>query len=620
MSPGSKSEEEEKQPPARLKVATASPGTMAKTAAFTSPFAMFTTPSARSKFKSYDFGSESEASAKSTAGRRLGIVAPSYGGDDSSVDTTESERIGIIRPDYTIPAGEIPISPLDLVLRKQKGGSPTPNLVNDSDDESADARNWDLNLVPPEPKLGVASDIEDGFEQPDDGLSRFVHQDTSQGHYLVGSEKLNTPVEGMRYSLVEGKKGMPKDHRRLARGKSGKVPTKPNLTKSINTPLQAMPESTSFKVFMLLIQPKSKIFELIQVMYSPLNTTVGDLLRMIPENSTEPALGKQEYIGLCRPKDSAEITDMSLMASGHHPGADCAKITLGEILVAIPSGYNGEVCSIISVPILNNPKIARLLKRSDPLAPKRRKSKRKSKSRSSAPIIPVKAAAPESLLGAEAKDGGSDIDNDELLPPPATPSSMNAFLLQGAAAAALAAGPPDEVRKNDSFESYDDRKRPASPQVSTPRDISITQVQVTERMMEQSLSSATSFEDSLYDNSLAFQPRTKRIPRRGRRRQRRTKRKQYAFRMAAASLSFMIGRFLMDPDVDFETSDAMDQAMGFLGLFQTLILFLGLCKVQKKMQDKDSSIPDMSKQLSTTSIGSQLKTPPPKLTPVTATG
>ncbi|KAL3914907.1 MAG: hypothetical protein SGILL_005891, partial [Bacillariaceae sp.] len=144
-------------------------------------------------------------------------------------------------------------------------------------------------------------------------------------------------------------------------------------------------DPSSYKIFLLLLQPKLKTFELIQLIYSPNDTTIGNIIEMIPENATEPALGNQVYCGVCRPKTQEEISDMDLLASESHSGVVSAKITLGEILVAIPHGYTGADVSVLAKQILANPKIVKLLKRADPLAPKksRRSSRRHRSSRRS---------------------------------------------------------------------------------------------------------------------------------------------------------------------------------------------------------------------------------------------
>lgn len=171
-----------------------------------------------------------------------------------------------------------------------------------------------------------------------------------------------------------------KEAHAMALQKSPNSGKKPKLTSSKIIPKQ---DPNAFKIFLLLLQPTSKIFELIQLFYSPYDATVGNLLQMIPKNATEKALGSQTYIGLCRPKTQEELLDLQELASEVRPGVDSAKITLGEILVAIPEGFTGPDVAALSKQILANPKIVKLLRRADPLAPKKRKSSRRHRHRSS---------------------------------------------------------------------------------------------------------------------------------------------------------------------------------------------------------------------------------------------
>lgn len=309
---------------------------------------------------------------------RLGISRPSYGNDDASTKaSTTSHRIGIVRPNYDTPAQLL--SPLELF--QQTTTPSAPNLVRSDTSESSSDNLWQLKstrrdfvpdqLPPPEEE-----------EQPTDNVDRFVHKQTSEGHYLVNSQPLDSPMDGMKYSLTNGKKTMSALMRRVTTSKE--IKTRPNIISSSISSTSAKSADTllldePFKVFLLLIQPKSKIFEIIQVFYSPSRTTVRNVLEMIPGNATEPALGMQEYIGLCRPKDGNHI-DIDLMASctrSDDDDKDCARITRGEMLVAIPTGFTGSLCAQISKPILDNPKVKKLMERSDPLAPKRRQKKKK---------------------------------------------------------------------------------------------------------------------------------------------------------------------------------------------------------------------------------------------------
>jgi len=127
------------------------------------------------------------------------------------------------------------------------------------------------------------------------------------------------------------------------------------------------------KIFVLLLQPRMRLFELVQLVYYPSVATIGDLVDLIPSNATEQLLGNQAYVGLCRPNAeggaaASIMTDLDLTASGAVDGGS-ANIYRGEILVAIPEGYSGEQCQRYAKPILANQEFSKLLARSDPLAP-----------------------------------------------------------------------------------------------------------------------------------------------------------------------------------------------------------------------------------------------------------
>lgn len=131
------------------------------------------------------------------------------------------------------------------------------------------------------------------------------------------------------------------------------------------------------KIFVLLLQPRMRLFELVQLVYYPSVATIGDLVDLIPNNATEQLLGHQAYVGLCRPNSEGSaasiLTDLDLMASGAVDGGS-ANIYRGEILVAIPEGYSGEQCQRYAKPILANQEFSKLLARSDPLAPNTEKN------------------------------------------------------------------------------------------------------------------------------------------------------------------------------------------------------------------------------------------------------
>jgi hypothetical protein len=551
------------------------PGVMAKTAAFTSPLALFQRESSR-KTKSYDFADDSETEG-SIVSQRLGISRPAYGvsDDDTSID---SHRIGISRPSYEVPEGDIPISPLNLYLEK-KNSSPTPTLVEIEDDESeAMDVPWNFNLMQSSPLLEPHHEhVDEEKEEIDDGYDRIVHKHTSEGHYLLNSAPLDAPMEGMRYSLTHGKNAM-SSYMRAASDSRLTPRTRPLMSRTMSAPIPPpSDDSAVFKIFLLLIQPKSKIFELIQVIYAPSKTTIGGILEMIPANATEPALGSQAYAGLCRPKDGNEITEINQMASSHNSEAECAKICLGEILVAIPVGYSGEQCATISKPILTNPKIVKLLKKSDPLAPKRRKSsssiRRNSSRRARDGISVVETVKEEEEeFSVESKDRRVEMKR----------AIEHAALAAAAANAEVSSDSAiNRETKNDQSDSdfpvEDDRRGKPIASIDVPLPLKRADSNA-EDMMDRSLSSLPSQSDSIR-SSLTFQSHSKRIPRKTtRRRHRRNKRKTYMLRMAAAALVFMVGRFVTDVE---HGENPMEAALGLLGLLQGLIIFLGLVKMQK---------------------------------------
>ena len=372
----------------QLQYGVATPGTMATTASkspsfMSSPFGMFASFALSSSRALFDPAPESTDPAPASkkpapeGDYGLGISAPTYGSDNDSVTSTSSNRIGIQRTDYQIPDGDIPLSPLDPFFKKKSVKKQKNDGGNDSDD-GQDL--WQLKLQQQANNMHADVILEDGPLEPDDSVKRLLHKQTSEGHYLVNSRPLDAPMEGLKYSLTDGKSAMRPLHRMASDSRVTRQKTRPNVTRSASAPINTEEEgAASFKIFMLLVAPRSKIFEIIQVFYSPLQTTVYNLLERIPDNATEPALGSQEYTGLCRLDGKALELDM--MASASSPESECAKIIQGEILVATPKGYSAHFCSQIAKPILSNPKVTKLLNKSDPLAPSKKKKKKRKSSR-----------------------------------------------------------------------------------------------------------------------------------------------------------------------------------------------------------------------------------------------
>jgi hypothetical protein len=139
--------------------------------------------------------------------------------------------------------------------------------------------------------------------------------------------------------------------------------------RSIRFDPSARSQKSNFKIYLLLLHPATKIFELIQLYFDPTTTTVRDVLLMIPANATETALGTQEYTGFCRPnakeEEDKEISDFGLLIQNHDNMKLSAQIVRGEVLVAIPVKYTCKHVASLSQQILVNPRICRLLDKQD---------------------------------------------------------------------------------------------------------------------------------------------------------------------------------------------------------------------------------------------------------------
>jgi hypothetical protein len=390
----------------------ATPGTIATTAAsvdLSSPFGLFVSFAALRAFETKDDDEEPEQKVET---EHLGITRPSYGPQHDEESTGSNDRIGIETADYSVPEGDLPLSPIDPFF-KMKKKKPAVSKKNDSVDED---EFWRLGLgqqqrhdpdtcMAPQPDLPVV---------PEDGVDRFIHQQTAEGHYLVNSRPLVPLMSRMKYSLTEGNDAMPLLMRQASDPKLFTPKTRPNIVFTHGAPsVTGSPtDGASFKVFMFLIQPKSKIFEIIQLFYAPSETLVGDLLDMIPANATEPALGMQEYIGLCRPKGNGDRIDLDMLASGSNGRTECAKIIRGEILVAIPTGCSGPMCAKLAQPLLTNPKVQKLLMRSDPLAPGKKKHRSSSRRYKSITVDGVNEGA--NPYSPNKKENGRDKEHDLL--------------------------------------------------------------------------------------------------------------------------------------------------------------------------------------------------------------
>lgn len=142
------------------------------------------------------------------------------------------------------------------------------------------------------------------------------------------------------------------------------------IGKAIPAPLAR--GSTPIPFFMLLLDPKSRIFELIEIDDAPLSSSVGDILRLIPAKCTDARLLQMRYVGLCRPSDRVEFIDLRSPAFQKNENflTDVARqeqqqqcILENDLLVAMLDGSSGFQMCKISKPILKNDKFRDMIRR-----------------------------------------------------------------------------------------------------------------------------------------------------------------------------------------------------------------------------------------------------------------
>ena len=185
------------------------------------------------------------------------------------------------------------------------------------------------------------------------------------------------------------------------------------------------------RIFIFLLDPTKKLFECVRLEVFAdigINATVGDILDLIPRKATEPALVAQSLVGLCRRTDGGGTASTTILTNRNQRAAEC--INNGELLIAIPAGFTAVRCqSLVDRILKQQPKIRKLLQRTDPLAPRKSKPSKGSSASGGGSNVRSKASSRSSRttggvtgLGLEAIEEGEneskstmsrDDENDE---------------------------------------------------------------------------------------------------------------------------------------------------------------------------------------------------------------
>ena len=101
------------------------------------------------------------------------------------------------------------------------------------------------------------------------------------------------------------------------------------------------------QVVLLLMDPSSRRFELLQLEFDTNKALVSDVLRQIKGSATEKTLRDMNYAGVCDSSGMEMIASMKL--SRFCEGND--------VVMAMPSGMTGKQTAKLATPILGDPKV-----------------------------------------------------------------------------------------------------------------------------------------------------------------------------------------------------------------------------------------------------------------------
>mmetsp|Transcript_23302 Transcript_23302/g.35953 ORF Transcript_23302/g.35953 Transcript_23302/m.35953 type:complete len:456 (-) Transcript_23302:467-1834(-) len=124
--------------------------------------------------------------------------------------------------------------------------------------------------------------------------------------------------------------------------------TKPSVATGVKTS----------QILLLIMDPASRRFEVLQLDLDMEQAIVSDLLHQISESATDSVLQNVAYCGVCRPYSDTSLDASSwLQASG---------IQDDDVLIAIPRGMDLNRVHTLAEPILIDPHVASVLKLPSP--------------------------------------------------------------------------------------------------------------------------------------------------------------------------------------------------------------------------------------------------------------
>lgn len=293
--------------------------------------------------------------------------------------TTSNSRIGISRPSYSPSCVENDVS---HILNSRT--TETYTNANDNEQFRRDQQyqkkvnvNLSISQVVGQMGISVFPNQQDNIPSssfgniPVQGASINIQNDDSSVASNLSNVLDNDRFIHPGQIFPKKERSLPLLHQPQKGNGLGITPPPKTRSARVIVPNSTPPSSDTYTIHILVIQPAAKMFELIRVNYHPATATIGDIMKLIPKNVMEKDLKSQTYIGLCRPNGSSpsnrSIVNMNMTASVMTRDGTDARIVCGELLVAIPEGYNGKEAQILAKHILKLPKMKKVLNRSSPM-------------------------------------------------------------------------------------------------------------------------------------------------------------------------------------------------------------------------------------------------------------
>lgn len=165
----------------------------------------------------------------------------------------------------------------------------------------------------------------------------------------VASASVATATAGAASSVAASAKSAPGKVESSSASVSSASPAKPPPE---STPPPEAAETTSLQLVLLLMDPLTRRFELLQLEFDSMRARVVDIIAQIPVSVTEEAIRRQEYEGVIG--EDAKVMDATIRL------VDFCKEK--QVLVALPKGLAVKECIRLARPILSDAQVHKMVR------------------------------------------------------------------------------------------------------------------------------------------------------------------------------------------------------------------------------------------------------------------